>query len=95
VLQRTPSKKGKDSSLNGRKYLNHITDEGFLSRKTMYYYNSIIKRQVTQFKNEQRRASLVAQWLKIHLPVLETRVQLLIEEDPTCYRAIKPVHHNY
>ena len=61
----------------------------------MYYYNSIIKRQVTQFKNEQRRASLVAQWLKIHLPVLETRVQLLIEEDPTCYRAIKPVHHNY
>ena len=61
----------------------------------MYSYNSIIKRQVTQFKNEQRRASLEAQWLRIHLPVLETGVQSLIQEDPTCCRAIKPVYHNY
>ena len=95
VLQRTPSKKCKDSSQNGRKYLNHVTDEGFVSRKTMYSYNSIIKRQVTQFKNEQRRASLVAQWLRIRLPVLEKWVQFLIQEDPPCCRATKPVYHNY
>ena len=93
-FQRTPSKKAKDSSQNGRKYLNHVTDEGFVSRKTMYSYNSIIKRQVSQFKNEQRRASLVAQWLRICLPVLETRVPFLIQEDPTCCRGAKPVHHS-
>ena len=40
-------------------------------------------------------ASLVAQWLRIHLPVQGTRVQALIQEDPTCRRATKPVCHNY
>ena len=41
------------------------------------------------------RASLVAQWLGIHLPVQETRVRALVWEDPTCRRATKPVRHNY
>ena len=40
-------------------------------------------------------ASLVAQWLRIHLPMQETRVQALVREDPTCRRATKPVRHNY
>ena len=38
---------------------------------------------------------LVAQWLRIHLPVQETWVWSLIQEDLTCHRAIKLVHHNY
>ena len=39
--------------------------------------------------------SLVAQWLRIHLPIQGTRVQALVREDPTCRRATKPVSHNY
>ena len=39
--------------------------------------------------------SLVAQWLRICLPVQGTRVQALVWEDPTCRGANKPVRHNY
>ena len=42
-----------------------------------------------------RRASLVAQWLRICLPMQGTRVRALVREDPTCRGATKPVHHNY
>ena len=39
--------------------------------------------------------SLVAQWLRICLPMQGTRVQALVREDPTCRRATKPMCHNY
>ena len=41
------------------------------------------------------RASLVAQWLRIRLPMQGTLVQSLVWEDPACCRATKPVRHNY
>ena len=41
------------------------------------------------------RASLVAQWLRICLPMQGTRVRALVWEDPTCRRAAGPVSHNY
>ena len=41
------------------------------------------------------RASLVAQWLGIRLPIQGTRVRALVQEDPTCCRAARPVCHNY
>ncbi|KAJ8783985.1 hypothetical protein J1605_009028 [Eschrichtius robustus] len=41
------------------------------------------------------RASLVAQWLRIRLPMQGTRVQALVREDSTCCGATKPVYHNY
>ncbi|KAJ8794285.1 hypothetical protein J1605_003242 [Eschrichtius robustus] len=41
------------------------------------------------------RASLVAQWLRIHLPMQGTWVRDLVREDPTCHGATKPVCHNY
>ena len=47
------------------------------------------------YKNQQLGASLVAQWLRIHLPMQGTWVQALVQEDPTCRRATKPVRHNY
>ena len=37
------------------------------------------------------RASLVAQGWRICLPMQEARVQSLMQEDPTCCRATKPV----
>ena len=40
-------------------------------------------------------ASLMAQWLRIRLPMQGTRVRALVQEDPTCYAATKPVRHNY
>ena len=39
--------------------------------------------------------SLVAQWLRIHLPMQGTWVRALVREDPTCCGATKPVRHNY
>ena len=39
--------------------------------------------------------SLVAQWLRIHLPMQGTWVWALVREDPTCCRATKPVCNNY
>ena len=41
------------------------------------------------------QTSLVAQWLRIRLPMQGTQVRALIREDPTCRRAAKPVRHNY
>ena len=46
-------------------------------------------------KNLPARASLVAQWLRIRLPMQGTRVRALVWEGLTCRRATKPVHHNY
>ena len=41
------------------------------------------------------RASLVAQWLRIRLPMQGTRVRAPVWEDPTCHGAAGPVSHNY
>ena len=40
-------------------------------------------------------ASLVAQRLRICLPMQGTRVRALVWEDPTCRGATGPVSHNY
>ena len=40
------------------------------------------------------RTSLVAQCLRIRLPMQGTRVRALVREDPTCHGATKPVRHN-
>ena len=40
-------------------------------------------------------ASLVAQWLRSHLPPQGTQVRSLVWEDPTCLRMTKCMHHNY
>ena len=37
-----------------------------------------------------RGASLVAQWVRIRLPMQGTWVRALVGEDPTCPGAIKP-----
>ena len=48
----------------------------------------------SSFKTQLEGASLVAQWLRIHLPVQGIRVRSLVREDPTCCGATKPVSHN-
>ena len=39
--------------------------------------------------------SLVAQWLRIRLPMQGTWVRSLVWEDPICRAANKPMNHNY
>ena len=39
-------------------------------------------------------ASLVAQRLRIRLAMQGTQVRSLVQEDPTCRGATKPVRHN-
>ena len=47
------------------------------------------------FQNVNKSKSLVVQLLRIHLPVQRTQVQSLVQEDPTCCGATKPMRHNY
>lgn len=42
-----------------------------------------------------QRTSLVVQGITIGLPMQGTWVPLLVQEDPMCGRATKPVHPNY
>ena len=51
--------------------------------------------RVTRTKEITLGASLVAQWLRIQLPMQGTRVRALVREDPTCCGATKPMCHNY
>ena len=39
--------------------------------------------------------SLVAQWLRVRLPMQRARVLSLVGEESRCYGATKPVRHNY
>ena len=70
--------------------------------KHIYYSNNPLMNyglklflQVFYLKMVLIRTSLVAQWLRIHLPMQGTWVRALVWEDPTCHGATKPVRHNY
>ena len=65
--------------------------------------SNVISIKVTE-KEEKREkwkevkncwASLVAQWLRICLPMQGTQVRALVWEDPTCCGPTKTMHHNY
>ena len=53
------------------------------------------KKQDLKFLKNSLGASLVAQWLRVRLPMQGTRVRALVWEDPTCRGATGPVSHNY
>ena len=66
------------------------------------WLRSVLSRTVTwkgcfkwAFKRSPLGTSLVVQWLSICLPMQETRVRALVQEDPTCHGATKPMYHNY
>ena len=50
--------------------------------------------QITN-EDSKKGTSLVAQWLRIRLPMQGTWVRSLVWEDLTCCGATKPVLHNY
>ena len=53
------------------------------------------QQRLDNFLENGKQASLVAQWLRIRLPMQGTRVRALVWEDPTCRGATRPVSHNY
>ena len=59
---------------------------------TRVYVNEVTKKAP---KMGDAGASLVVQWLRIRLPMQGTRVRVLVQEDPSCCGATKPVRHNY
>ena len=79
-----------------------------MPRPFMSYWNAALKRgnrgrTAGKAKNiyyltlyrKSLGTSLVAQWLRIHLPMQGTQVRALVREEPTCHGATKPVRHNY
>ena len=46
------------------------------------------------FQITHQEVSLVAQWSRVRLPMQETWVQSLIQEDPTCHGATELVCHS-
>ena len=77
--------------LQQKDFLHRCTHKAFLSMiSLMSNKGEVVPKEFSTFG-----ASLVAQWLKIHLPMQGTRVRALFQEDATCRGATKPVHHNY
>ena len=63
--------------------------------RSYYVSETVLGARDIVVKNRQTGASLVAQWLRIHLSMKGTWVRALVGEDPTCRGATKPVRHNY
>ena len=61
----------------------------------LYTKFSRSRSKALKVKIKRGGASLVAQWLRICLPMQGTRVRALVWEDPTCRGAAGPVSHNY
>ena len=51
----------------------------------------VVGSRKTNMKNNLGGASLVAQWLRVRLPMQGTRVRAPVREDPTCRGAAGPV----
>ena len=67
----------------------------WLMTSRLFRFHCLVK--FTKKLDVQNRVGtpLVAQWLRIHLPMQGTQVRALVREDPTCRGATKPERHNY
>ena len=87
TAQETIYKMKRQPSEEEKIFANEATDKGLISK---------VYKQLMQLNVKTTNwASLVAQWLRICLPMQGTRVQALVWEDPTCHEATRPVSHNY
>ena len=59
---------------------------------------TVIQSEVSQEEKNKYHmlgASLVAEWLRIRVPIQATWVRSLARDDPTCRTATKSMSHNY
>ena len=56
----------------------------------MFYAFQLSETKKKNVINHARGTSLVAQWLRIRLPMQGTQVQALVREDPTCATTTEP-----
>ena len=92
----SPTRDWTHTPCTARQSLNHWTtmEVPNAAISLLEIYPEEIIKQV--YKNTNKcRASLVAQWLRIRLPMQGTRVWGLVREDPICHGATKPMCHNY
>ena len=75
----------------------HCRGPGFDPGQGTKIPHSTAKTQHSQINKylKYNRTPLVVQWLKIGLPMQESWVQSLVQEDPTCPTAAKPVYPDY
>ena len=78
-----------------RDLLDYLDQNGGQNQRR--WYDNRSRSWVMHFEDEIRghETSLVAQWLRICLPMQGTLVRSLVQEDPTCCGATKPVSHHY
>ena len=72
----------------------HDGSHKIMLRERNQRQKSILASKVIWIKNWWG-TSLVAQWLRICLPMQGTQVRSLVQEGPTCCGAAKPVSRNY
>ena len=77
----------------GRSWKMNCSLQGICNERNSRHWKSICK--YIKVKKTTKGTSLVAQLLRIRLPMQGTQVRALVWEDPTCHGATKPVHHNY
>ena len=82
--------------------LKFYTELIIFSHRSVFFFFLIFKKKLVTISASQLSGlkpqpgtSLVAQWLRICLPMQRTWVRALVWEDPSCHGATKPVHHNY
>ena len=76
-------------------YIECINNRILVYSTRNYIQYPVINHNGKEYLKRMYRASLVAQWLRIRLPMEGTWVRALVWEDPTCHGATKPVCHNY
>ena len=67
----------------------------FFTIIAIHVHENILENVKRQLKLKLFGTFLVAQWLRVRLPMQGTQVRALVREDPTCHEATKPVCHNY
>ena len=74
-----------------------LTGAGGCHQKTTCSFSSLLHKPALYGDSQDfpSGTSLVAQWLRIRLPMQGTWVQSLVREDPTCRGATKPMLPNY
>ena len=64
------------------------------ARVGLILMNGILNKTSQTHKNVHFWASLVAQWLRVRLPMQGAWVRALVWEDPTCRGVAGPVSHS-